>query len=103
MSFDGFDLAMVDVGDVTLRVRKGGSGSPLLLLHGAPQTHMMWARIADALARDFTVIAPDLRGYGRSGKPAPGPDQEAYSKRTMAKDAVALMAHFGFDRFAVAG
>jgi len=103
MSFNGFDLAMVDVGDVCLRVRSGGSGPPLLLLHGAPQTHMMWAGIADRLARDFTVIAPDLRGYGRSDKPAPGPDQQAYSKRTMARDAIALMAHFGFDRFAVAG
>jgi len=103
MGFDGFELAMIDVGDVVLRVRHGGSGPPLLLLHGAPQTHLMWARIADALAGQFTVVAPDLRGYGRSTKPAPGPDQEAYSKRAMARDAVALMAKLGFDRFAVAG
>jgi haloacetate dehalogenase len=103
MTFREFELANIDVGDVTLRVRHGGSGSPLLLLHGAPQTHMMWHGIADRLAQDFTVVAPDLRGYGQSSKPAAGDNSIAFSKRTMALDVVALMAKLGFDSFAVAG
>jgi haloacetate dehalogenase len=101
--FEGFQLSRIDVGEATLRVRHGGSGPPLLLLHGYPQTHMMWGRVAGDLARDFTVIAPDLRGYGESTGPAAAVDHETYSKRAMARDAVALMAHFGFDRFDVAG
>lgn len=83
----------------------GGEGSgnaearpPLLLLHGHPETHLMWHRIADALAEDFTVIAPDLRGYGGSSKPAGEADHSTYSKREMAKDAVLLMEHFGAER-----
>ncbi|MDO8322230.1 MAG: alpha/beta hydrolase [Phenylobacterium sp.] len=103
MAFEGFNLSRVDVGEATLRVRHGGSGPPLLLLHGYPETHMMWSRVADDLARDFTVIAPDLRGYGESTAPATTPDHETYSKRAMARDAVALMRHFGFDRFNLAG
>src|SRR5438445_6858012 len=103
MSFEGFELSQIDLGEVSLRVRHGGSGSPLLLLHGYPETHMMWARVADDLARDFTVVAPDLRGYGRSSKPPSSDDHEPHSKRAMARDAVALMKHFGFDRFDVAG
>jgi haloacetate dehalogenase len=67
--FEGFTLSTIDLGDVTLRVRHGGSGPPLLLLHGHPQTHMMWHALAPRLAQDFTVIAPDLRGYGESSKP----------------------------------
>jgi pimeloyl-ACP methyl ester carboxylesterase len=70
LSFKGFQLSQIDLGDVSLRVRHGGSGPPLLLLHGFPETHMMWAKVAPDLARDFTVIAPDLRGYGGSSKPA---------------------------------
>ncbi|MET0181944.1 MAG: alpha/beta hydrolase [Caulobacterales bacterium] len=103
MSFDGFELSMIDIGDVVLRVRNGGSGPPLLLLHGCPQTHMMWGKIAGDLANDFTVIAPDLRGYGLSSKPQAAKDGAAYSKRTMANDAIALMKHFGHERFMVAG
>jgi haloacetate dehalogenase len=103
MSFEGFQLSQVDVGEVALRVRHGGSGPPLLLLHGYPETHMMWSQVAGDLARDFTVIAPDLRGYGRSTPPADSEDHETYSKRAMARDAIALMAHFGFERFDVAG
>ena len=103
MAFDGFQLSRVDVGEATLRVRHGGSGPPLLLLHGYPETHMMWGKIADDLARDFTVVAPDLRGYGESSKPAAVKDHETYSKRAMARDAVALMKHFGFERFNLAG
>jgi haloacetate dehalogenase len=101
--FEGFEVAMIETGEATLRVRHGGSGPPLLLLHGHPQTHVMWHRVAALLARDFTVVAPDLRGYGGSSKPATTPDHEPYSKRAMARDMVALMAHLGFERFALAG
>jgi haloacetate dehalogenase len=104
MSFEGFQLSQIEVGEgVSLRVRHGGSGPPLLLLHGYPETHMMWGEVAGDLARDFTVVAPDLRGYGRSTPPADSDDHETYSKRAMARDAVALMKHFGFERFDVAG
>ena len=103
MAFEGFELSRVDVGEVTLRVRHGGAGPPLLLLHGCPQTHMMWRKVAGELAREFTVIAPDLRGYGESSKPEPVEDHANYSKRAMAGDALALMKTFGFDRFRVAG
>lgn len=102
MSFEKYTLETVRLSDVSLQVRHGGSGPPLLLLHGCPQTHMMWGRIADDLAIDFTVIAPDLRGYGKSSKPVPG-EGTPYSKRAMAQDGVALMAHFGFDLFNLAG
>src|ERR1700738_4514365 len=101
--FDGFTLEVIDIGEVTVRVRHGGSGPPLLLLHGHPQTHVMWHRVAPLLARDFTIVAPDLRGYGESSKPPSDPDHAAYAKRAMANDQVALMQHFGFERFAVAG
>lgn len=94
---------MIDTGEAILRVRHGGSGPPLLLLHGHPQTHVMWHKIAPWLARDFTVVAPDLRGYGESSKPPTTPDHEPYSKRAMARDQVALMQHFGFEHFFVAG
>jgi haloacetate dehalogenase len=101
--FEDFTLAFVDTGEATLRVRHGGSGPPLLLLHGHPQTHVMWHKVAPRLAREFTVVAPDLRGYGESSKPPTTEDHEPYSKRAMARDAVALMRHFGFERFDVAG
>ncbi|HEY9217976.1 MAG TPA: alpha/beta hydrolase [Phenylobacterium sp.] len=101
--FEGFELSRIDVGETVLRVRHGGGGPPLLLLHGWPETHMMWGRIAADLARDFTVIAPDLRGYGESIGPETTATHEPYSKRAMGRDAVALMAHFGFDRFDLAG
>ena len=101
--FEGFDLSYVDAGEATIRVRKGGSGPPLLLLHGHPQTHVMWHRIAPRLANEFTVVAMDLRGYGESSKPPTTEDHEPYSKRAMARDAVAVMRHFGFERFDVAG
>ena len=103
MAFEGFQLSQVDVGELTLRVRHGGSGPPLLLLHGYPQTHMMWGQVAGDLARDFTVVAPDLRGYGGSTAPADTDDHSSYSKRAMARDAVALMRHFGFETFDLAG
>jgi haloacetate dehalogenase len=103
VAFEGFQLSQVDVGEVSLCVRHGGSGPPLLLLHGYPQTHMMWGKVAGDLARDFTVIAPDLRGYGGSTAPADADDHSSYSKRAMARDAIALMKHFGFETFDLAG
>lgn len=103
MGFEGFQLSQIAVDEVSLRVRHGGSGPPLLLLHGYPETHAMWGPVAGELVRDFTVIAPDLRGYGGSSKPATTEDHEPYSKRAMARDAVGLMRHFGFARFDVAG
>jgi haloacetate dehalogenase len=101
--FEDFELSFVDAGEATIRVRRGGSGPPLLLLHGHPQTHVMWHRVAPRLAREFTVVAMDLRGYGDSSKPETTPDHEPYSKRAMARDAVAVMRQFGFERFDVAG
>ena len=102
-AFEGFELSQIAVDDVSLRVRHGGSGPPVLLLHGYPETHMMWARVAEGLAADHTVVVPDLRGYGGSTKPPSSDDHETSSKRAMARDAVALMKHLGFDRFDVAG
>jgi haloacetate dehalogenase len=101
--FAGFELSRIDVGEVSLRVRVGGSGPPLLLLHGYPETHLMWCGIAGELARDFTVVAPDLRGYGESSAPATVPSHETYGKRAMAADGVALMRSLGFGWFDVAG
>jgi len=101
--FEGFSLSMIDTGAAVIRVRHGGNGPPLLLLHGHPQTHVMWHAIAPRLAQDFTVVAPDLRGYGESSKPATTPDHMPYSKRAMAQDQVALMRQLGFEHFFVAG
>lgn len=101
--FEGFTLSMIDIGEVTLRVRHGGTGPGLLLLHGHPQTHVMWHRVAPALARRFTLVMPDLRGYGGSSKPPSAEDHVPYAKRTMAADAIGLMEQLGFDRFAVVG
>jgi haloacetate dehalogenase len=101
--FEGFTLQQIETPEASLRVRTGGSGPPLLLLHGHPQTHVMWHRVAPDLARDFTVVAADLRGYGGSSKPPTTSDHEPYSKRAMARDMVALMGQLGFERFMVAG
>ena len=101
--FEGFAQADIDTGEAVIRVRHGGSGPPLLLLHGYPETHVMWHQVAPRLARDFTVVAPDLRGYGDSSKPPTTPDHAPYSKRAMARDQIAVMEQLGFERFAVAG
>jgi haloacetate dehalogenase len=101
--FEGFTTADIEAGGTTIRTVYGGSGPPLLLLHGYPQTHVIWHKIAPSLAERFTVVATDLRGYGDSGKPPSDADHAAYSKRTTALDQVEVMASFGFATFLVAG
>ena len=96
-----FSIAKVQGAAGLLHTRIGGSGPPLLLLHGHPQTHAMWHLVAPALARHFTVVMTDLRGYGDSIRPAGDADHAAYSKRAMSLDALAVMRHFGFERFGV--
>jgi haloacetate dehalogenase len=103
MNIEGFDYQRVPVADgVTLNVAVAGSGRPIVLLHGFPQTHLMWRHVAADLAADHTVICPDLRGYGDSDKPA-ATDATTYAKRTMAADIVALARALGHERFALAG
>ena len=102
--FEGFELADFDAADdVRIRYRHGGSGPPLLLLHGNPQTHVSWHKLAAPLAERFHVVAADLRGYGDSDKPAATPDHAAHSKRAMAADMVALMRALGHERFDIVG
>jgi haloacetate dehalogenase len=101
--FPGFRLLEVRAGEVPIRARVGGAGPPLLLLHGHPQTHAMWHRVAPRLAQRFTVVCGDLRGYGDSGKPPSTSDHSPYSKRAMAADMVATMEALGFPRFDLAG
>ncbi|WP_207480635.1 alpha/beta fold hydrolase [Arenibaculum pallidiluteum] len=99
----GFATRDIETPQVRIRASVGGSGPPLLLLHGHPQNHATWHRVAPRLARDFTVVAADLRGYGDSEKPAGGDGHANYSKRAMAADQVAAMRALGFARFAVVG
>jgi haloacetate dehalogenase len=101
--FEGFELERVDVGEATLRVRRGGSGPAILLLHGHPRTHVTWHRVAPLLAERFSVVCPDLRGYGESSHPPEQPDHATYSKRAMAHDGAELMSRLGHERFAVVG
>ncbi|SMB86454.1 alpha/beta fold hydrolase [Deinococcus hopiensis] len=101
--FEEFTLERVELPDATLRVRHGGSGPPVLLLHGHPRTHTTWYRVAPLLAEHHTVVCPDLRGYGQSSKPADTDDHGGMAKRALADDMVALMAHLGHRRFAVVG
>ncbi|PZF82713.1 alpha/beta fold hydrolase [Jiangella anatolica] len=101
--FDGFRLEPVRTSEAELRVRHGGSGPPVLLLHGHPRTHTTWHRVAPLLAERHTVVCPDLRGYGESTAPPPQPDHVQQSKRAMAADGVELMRALGHDRFAVVG
>jgi haloacetate dehalogenase len=101
--FEGFTNASAVVDGVRIHAIKGGSGPALLLLHGHPQTHAIWHKVAPALAKHFTVIAADLRGYGDSGKPQGSADHANYSKRRMALDQVELMRSLGFASFAVIG
>ena len=97
--FEGFEQLQIDTSGKTINLVKGGSGPPLLMLHGYPQTHTMWHKIAPRLAEDYTVVCPDLRGYGDSGKPPGDPEHATYSKRSMALDQVEVMKHLGFDSF----
>jgi haloacetate dehalogenase len=101
--FEDFESQDVRTRETTIHVVSGGAGPPLLLLHGYPQTHVMWHKIAPELAKRFTVVATDLRGYGDSGKPASDASHLAYSKRKMAADQVEVMRSLGFDQFFVAG
>ncbi len=100
---DGFTEFDVAVSATTIHGRRGGSGPPLLLLHGFPETHLMWHRVAPALAREHTVVLADLRGNGGSGAPPSSPDHAPYSMQALANDQVELMQAFGFERFGVAG
>jgi haloacetate dehalogenase len=103
MPWPGFEDSRVVVGEAEYAVTRGGEGPPLLLLHGFPQTHACWSRVAPALARRHTVVAPDLRGYGASRAPAGRPRGEGYTKREMARELVELMTRLGHGRFAVVG
>lgn len=100
---DDFKTAVIQTGEAGIFVRWSGFGPPLLLLHGFPQTHLMWRSVAPLLARNFTVVCADLRGYGRSDCPASTPDHAPYAKRAMAQDMVIVMERLGFSRFSVAG
>jgi haloacetate dehalogenase len=102
-SFDGFEEFDVETSGTTIHGRRGGSGPPLLLLHGIPETHLMWHRVAPLLADAFTVVATDLRGFGDSGTPPSTPDHAPYAMRELARDQAEVMAALGYDRFAVAG
>src|SRR5512132_2166280 len=101
--FEGFTRTQVDGAGARINLRCGGSGPPLLLLHGNPLTHVSWHKIAPRLARSFTVVATDLRGYGDSSKPPGGEKSAGYSFRAMAEDQLAVMRALGFPRFHVAG
>jgi haloacetate dehalogenase len=100
---DGFEAAEIQTGETSIFIRRSGSGPPILLLHGFPQTHLMWRDVAPLLAHHFTVVCADLRGYGNSGCPPSTADHAPYAKRTMARDMVAVMEQLGFPRFSVAG
>ena len=101
--FAGFALRDIETSRGRVRARVGGDGPPLLLLHGFPQTHLMWHPVAAALAERFTVVAADLPGYGDSFRPPPAEDHAPHAKRALAQDLVAAMATLGHERFAVAG
>jgi haloacetate dehalogenase len=103
MFFEGFTLAKIDLPQGRIRLRHGGSGPPLVLLHGNPQTHAMWHLVAPTLAKRFTVICPDLRGYGFSLKPPATADHAPYAKTEMAKDVIALMDALGHRDFLLVG
>jgi haloacetate dehalogenase len=103
MFFPGFERKRIAVDGAEINLVVGGSGPPVLLLHGYPQTHVMWHLVAPMLAEKFTVVAPDLRGYGDSAKPPAGADGMGYAKRTMAADNVQVMRALGFERWCVAG
>jgi haloacetate dehalogenase len=101
--FPGFQTRDVKTSSATIHLVVGGGGPPVLLLHGYPQTHIIWRKIAPQLAQKFTVVAPDLRGYGDSSRPPDGKNHSGYSKRAIAQDQVEVMKQLGFRRFVVVG
>jgi haloacetate dehalogenase len=101
--FPGFKREQIKTAGATINVVYGGKGSPVLLLHGIPETHVLWRKVAPVLARNFTLVIADLRGYGDSSKPPGGDDHFGYSKRAMAQDQVEVMEHLGFRQFALVG
>ncbi|HEX6413049.1 MAG TPA: alpha/beta hydrolase [Burkholderiales bacterium] len=101
--FPGFESRRIRASGATINLKVGGDGPPVLLLHGYPQTHAMWHKVAPALARDYTVVCADLRGYGESSKPRGVPGHANYSKRAMALDMVEVMDALGFVRFHLVG
>jgi haloacetate dehalogenase len=103
MTIDGLTASEILTDETRIFLCSSGTGRPLLLLHGFPETHLMWRRVAPLLVEKFTVICADLRGYGRSGCPASAPDHGPYSKRAMGRDMIAVMKRLGFSRFSVAG
>lgn len=100
--FEDFEEKRIDIGEAEIYLRQNGNGPPLLLLHGYPQTHVAWHKIAPDLAQEYTVIVPDLRGYGDSIGPS-NPKTESYSNRVMAEDMVAVMESLGFDEYRIVG
>src|SRR6266550_7830928 len=102
-TFENFAALHVQVQETRIFLRRFGAGPAVLLLHGFPQTHLMWRNVAPLLARRFTVVCADLRGYGQSGCPASTQDHAPYAKRAMARDMVAVMEEHGFRRFSIAG
>ena len=101
--FPGFSRRKISTSGARINLVTGGKGPAVLLLHGYPETHVMWHKVAPALARDYTVVCADLRGYGDSGKPDGGENHAGYSKRAMAADQVEVMRALGFPRFRLAG
>jgi haloacetate dehalogenase len=101
--FEGFEQRRITTSGTTINLVKGGNAPPLLLLHGYPQSHVMWHKIAPRLAQDFSVVAADLRGYGDSGKPQGDPEHLRHSKREMARDQVEVMEQLGFESFLLVG
>jgi haloacetate dehalogenase len=101
--FEGFEQFDLDTTGTTIHGRRGGNGPPVLLLHGMPETHLMWHRVAPQLGEHFTVVATDLRGFGDSGKPPSTPDHAPYSMREIARDQVEVMKILGYDGFSVVG
>ncbi|HIN38407.1 MAG TPA: alpha/beta hydrolase, partial [Dehalococcoidia bacterium] len=101
--FEGFEELQIEANGTTINLVKGGSGPPMLMLHGYPQTHAMWNKIAPRFTEDFTVVCPDLRGYGDSAKVEGDPEHMNYSKRVMAQDQVDVMKQLGFEKFYLVG
>ena len=101
--FAGFKREQIKTTGATINVVHGGKGSPVLLMHGIPETHLLWRKVAPVLSQNFTLVITDLRGYGDSSKPPGGADHFGYSKRAMAQDQVEVMQHLGFPKFAVVG